>query len=300
MYSVPKYDEIDPTPLLTPFYLLFFGMMVADVGYGLILLFATLAVLKLFKLEEGTKKFVKFFFYLSFPVIGFGLILWVILWGVIKFKGLIDPSKDVNTLLIASVVFGVIQIFFGLGIKAYMLIRIGKYKDAFYDVGSWVITLISVGIVIGAGMIGLSETAKNVALGFMLFGMALIILTGGRQEKGKAARLGWGAYALYGITSYIGDLVSYTRLMAIGLAGGSIAGALNLIITMFPGAAAFLFGPLIFIVGHLLNLGFSLLGAYVHTCRLQYVEYFGKFYEGGGKAFTPFKTNNKYINLKRD
>jgi V/A-type H+-transporting ATPase subunit I len=88
--------------------------------------------------------------------------------------------------------------------------------------------------------------------------------------------------------------------MALGLAGGSIAGALNLIITMLPGAAAFLFGPLIFILGHIFNLGLSLLGAYVHTCRLQYVEYFGKFYEGGGKAFTPFKTNNKYVNLKRD
>lgn len=300
MYSVPRYDEIDPTPLLTPFYLLFFGMMVADVGYGLIQLVATLAALKLFKFDEATKKFVKFFFYLSFPVIGFGLIYGSFFGDFIKFKGLINPNTDVNTILIASIVFGIVQIFCGLGIKAYMLIRIGKYKDAFYDVGIWVITLIAIGILLGAGTLGLSDVGKNIAMGVMIFGMLVIILTAGREMKGKGAQLGQGVYALYGITNYVGDLVSYTRLMALGLAGGSIASALNLIIEMVPGVAIFVAGPLIFILGHLFNLGLSLLGAYVHTCRLQYVEYFGKFYDGGGKAFTPFKTNNKYINLKRD
>lgn len=300
MYSVPRYDEIDPTPLLAPFYLIFFGMMVADVGYGLIQLAATLAALKFFKFDEATKKFVKFFMYLSFPVIIFGLFYGSFFGDFIKFKGLVDPAKDVNTILITSVVFGIVQIFCGLGIKAYMLIRIGKYKDALYDVGVWVLTLIAIGLLLGAGTLGLSAIAKNIAMGVMLFGMITIVLTAGREMKGKGAQLGQGAYALYGITNYVGDLVSYTRLMALGLAGGSIASALNLIINILPGAAIFIAGPLIFIFGHIFNLGLSLLGAYVHTCRLQYVEYFGKFYEGGGKAFTPFKTNNKYINLKRD
>lgn len=300
MYSVPRYDEIDPTPLLAPFYLLFFGMMVADVGYGLIQLAATLAALKLFKFDKDTKKFVKFFFYLSFPVIGFGLIYGSFFGDFIKFKGLINPSTDVNTILITSVVFGIVQIFCGLAIKAYMLIRIGKYKEAFYDSGVWVLTLIPIGLLLGGKTIGLSGIAISIALGVMIFGMLVIVLTGGREMEGKGAQLGQGVYALYGITNYVGDLVSYTRLMALGLAGGSIASALNLIIDMVPGAAIFVAGPLIFILGHIFNLGLSLLGAYVHTCRLQYVEYFGKFYEGGGRAFTPFKTNNKYINLKRD
>jgi V/A-type H+-transporting ATPase subunit I len=302
MYSTPKYDEIDPTPLLAPFYLLFFGMMVADIGYGLILLTGTILALKLLKLEEDTRKFIKFFFYLSFSTIGFG-VLYGSFFGNIKVPGLepfIDPINNITTLLVVSVIFGVLQIFMGLGIKAYMLIRIGKYLDAFYDVGSWVITLISIGLVLGSSTIGLPEIGKKIAIVTMIFGMAVIVLKSGRAEKSKGAQLGQGLYALYGISGYIGDLVSYTRLMALGLAGGSLAGAFNLLAGMIPGAAFFLFGPLIFIFGHMLNIGLSFLGAYVHTCRLQYVEYFGKFYEGGGKAFTPFKLQNKFINIKKN
>ena len=181
-----------------------------------------------------------------------------------------------------------------------MLLRAGKPKDAFYDVGAWVITLVSVALVLGSGMLGLSPLVKNIAIGFMIFGMIVIVLTGGREEKTRGAQLGQGAYALYGITGYVGDLVSYTRLMALGLAGGSLAGAFNMIMGMIPGVAGILFAPVIFVFGHIFNLALGLLGAYVHTCRLQYVEYFGKFYEGGGKAFSPFKTQNKYINVKKD
>ncbi|MDU3350632.1 MAG: V-type ATPase 116kDa subunit family protein, partial [Clostridium sp.] len=106
--------------------------------------------------------------------------------------------------------------------------------------------------------------------------------------------------SLYGITGYVGDLVSYTRLMALGLAGGSIAGALNLLIHTLPGVAAIVIGPILFVLFHIFNLGLSLLGAYVHTARLQYVEYFGKFYEGGGRPFKAFKVSEKYIKIKRN
>ena len=301
MYSTPRYDEIDPTPFVTPFYLLFFGMMVADIGYGLLQLIVTVIVLKCFNLDEDKRKFAKFFYYLSFPIIGFGILYGSFFGGIVEMPWrLVDPNKDVTTILIVSVVFGAVQIFFGLGIKAYMLLKAGKPKDAFYDVGAWVITLVSAAVVLGAGMLGLSPVAKNIAIGFMIFGMVIIVLTGGRAEKTKGAQLGQGAYSLYGITGYVGDLVSYTRLMALGLAGGSLAGAFNMIMGMIPGVAGILFGPVIFIFGHLFNLALGLLGAYVHTCRLQYVEYFGKFYEGGGKAFSPFKTQNKYINVKKD
>lgn len=134
----------------------------------------------------------------------------------------------------------------------------------------------------------------------MIIGMVLIVLTQGRHMKSVGGKLGQGLYSLYGITSYVGDLVSYTRLMALGLAGGSIAGAFNLIASMFPGVALFILGPVIFIIGQVFNLGLSLLGAYVHTCRLEYVEYFSKFYEGGGKAFKPFKPLDKYIDIKKE
>lgn len=303
MYSTPKYDEIDPTPLLTPFYLLFFGMMVADMGYGLLMILATGFVLKKFKLDEGTRKFIKFFFYLGFPTIGFGAIYGAFFGDLIpSLPRLIDTNKDITTILILSIVLGAIQIFCGLGIKAYMLIKAGKPLDAFYDVGSWVITLISLAVVlVGAFVGGVPSIVKTIAIVLMIFGMVVIVLTNGRGAGSKAAELGQGAYALYGITSYVGDLVSYTRLMALGLAGGSLAGAFNMIIGLFSSniVALILFGPLLFVFGHIFNLALSLLGAYVHTCRLQYVEYFGKFYEGGGRAFSPFKAEEKYINLKK-
>lgn len=303
MYSTPKYDEIDPTPLLTPFYLLFFGMMVADMGYGLLMILATGFVLKKFKLDEGTRKFIKFFFYLGFPTIVFGAIYGAFFGDLIpSLPRLIDTNKDITTILILSIVLGAIQIFCGLGIKAYMLIKAGKPLDAFYDVGSWVITLISLAVVlVGAFVGGVPSIVKTIAIVLMIFGMVVIVLTNGRGAGSKAAELGQGAYALYGITSYVGDLVSYTRLMALGLAGGSLAGAFNMIIGLFSSniVALILFGPLLFVFGHIFNLALSLLGAYVHTCRLQYVEYFGKFYEGGGRAFSPFKAEEKYINLKK-
>lgn len=299
MYSMPRYDEIDPTPLLTPFFLIFFGMMVADIGYGLLVLIGSIVALKAFKLDKGQRQFAKFFFYLSFPTILFGFVYGAFFGDLLPLPALIDTNKDVTTILIMSVAFGVIQIFFGLGVKAYVLIRNGRPFDAFCDVGSWIITLVSIGV-FGFGSFAGNSIVKTIGMWCMIIGMVLIVLTQGRHMKSVGGKLGEGLYSLYGITGYIGDLVSYTRLMALGLAGGSIAGALNLIIGMFPGVAFFIFGPVIFILGQLFNLGLSLLGAYVHTCRLEYVEYFSKFYEGGGKPFKPFKTLDKYIDIKKE
>ena len=300
MYSLPKYNDIDPTPLVTPFYLIFFGMMVADAGYGLLMLIGTLLALKFFHFDEEMKKMVKFFMYLSFPTIVFGLMYGSVFGDLIKFKGLIDTNKDFMTILVLSLVFGVIQIFFGLGIKAFVLIKMGKPLEAFMDVGSWVITLLSLGG-IGAGAMLNIPVLKTICIAGAIIGALLIVFTQGRAAESIGGKIGQGLYELYGITSYIGDLVSYTRLMAIGLSGGSIAGAINMIIKMVPGPIGiFIIGPLLFVIFQTVNLLLSLLSGYVHTLRLTYVEYFSKFYEGGGRAFKPFETKNKYINLKRD
>ncbi|EGT3598958.1 V-type ATP synthase subunit I [Clostridium perfringens] len=293
MYSLPRYDEIDPTPLLTPFYLVFFGMMVADLGYGLVLFAGSLLAMKLLNLDEAQEKFAKFFMYLSIATTVAGAVFGTAFGFELPF-GLINPSRDTNLLLILSVGFGVVQIFFGLFIKAYMLIRDKQYLYALFDVGSWIMLLIGLPMLFFDGPISL--VGKVLAI----VGSILIILTQGRDEETKGAQIGQGLYALYGITGYVGDLVSYTRLMALGIAGGSIAAALNLIIGMFPGIAVIIVGPLFFIAAHTFNMLLSLLGAYVHTARLQYVEYFSKFYEGGGKAFTPFRTINKFITIKRN
>ena len=297
MYSLPKYNELDPTPLIVPFYLAFFGMMIADIGYGLVMLVVSSIAIKFLNLSESNKSFARFFWFLSFPSMVFGWIYSSFFGDVIKVPGLLNPTEDVNTILAASVILGVIQIFSGLIIKAYSLIRAGKPKDAFFDVGSWVITLVSIGVFAGSVMLGWSPVVKNIAIAGIVFGSLVIILTGGREEPTKGAQIGQGLYALYGITGYIGDLVSYTRLMALGLSGGSIAMALNMLMRELTGFWVILI-PVAFILAHTFNLLLSLLGAYVHTARLQYVEYFSKFYDGGGKAFTPFKASEKYMNLK--
>lgn len=301
MYSYPKYNEVDPTPLLVPFYLVFFGMMVADAGYGIVMLIVAFCAMKFIKLTKKNEDFARFFFYLSFPTIFFGLIYGSFFGDAVKIPGLIDPSRDINTILGMSIVLGVIQIFFGLGIKAYVLIKDGKKKDAFYDVGAWIITLVSIGLLAGSIMLKWPPIMKYISIGGLIVGAVIIVLTGGRTEKTKGAQIGQGLYALYGITGYVSDLVSYTRLMALGLAGGSIAGALNMLIAQLPqGIVAIIIGPIIFVLAHIFNLLLGLLGAYVHTARLQYVEYFSKFYEGGGKPFTPFKSSERYINLKNN
>ena len=299
MYAYPRYNEIDPTPMFTPFYILFFGMMGADVGYGLVLLLATMFVLKVVNLSSQMRKSIKFFFYLSFSVIFWGLLYGSYFGATIPgMWRLIDPASQYNDLLIGSIVFGVVHIFVGLAIKAYMLIRDGKSLEAVYDVLFWYMALIGGMLFLIFKLMNLSAVVANVSMWVMIAGMAGIVLTGGREAKGVGAKLGGGLYSLYGISSYVGDFVSYSRLMALGLSGGFIASAINMIAGMIGGNwFGMIFIPVILIVGHLFNMFLSFLGAYVHTSRLMYVEYFGKFYEGGGKPFKDFRTENKYINL---
>ena len=299
MYAYPRYNEIDPTPLFTPFYILFFGMMGADVGYGLVLLFATMFVLKVVNLSSQMRKSIKFFFYLSFSVIFWGLLYGSYFGATIPgMWRLVDPASQYNDLLIGSIVFGVVHIFVGLAIKAYMLIRDGKSLEAVYDVLFWYMALIGGILFLIFKLMNLSAVVANVSMWVMIAGMAGIVLTGGREAKGVGAKLGGGLYSLYGISSYVGDFVSYSRLMALGLSGGFIASAINMIAGMIGGNwFGMIFIPVILIAGHLFNMFLSFLGAYVHTSRLMYVEYFGKFYEGGGKPFKDFRTENKYINL---
>ena len=300
MYSLPKYSEIDPTPLLTPFYMAFFGMMLADIGYGIVLFIASALALKKFNLDEGQRRFVKFFFWLSIPTAVAGFIYGSFFGDLIKFKSLLNPAEDLMTILVISVVMGAIHIYFGLGVRGYMLIRDGKPKDAIYDVLTWYCALTGAFVLLGGAKIGLSPDVINIGKWVMIVGMVGLVLTQGRQNKSIGAKLGAGLYGLYGISSYIGDLVSYSRLMAIGLAGGFIAAAFNMLIRMIPSPFNIIFGVFIFVFAQIFNLLLSALGAFVHSARLQYVEYFSKFYEGGGKAFKVFKSRNQYIYVKKE
>ncbi|MCB2300184.1 V-type ATP synthase subunit I [Clostridium tagluense] len=297
MYSLPGYSEIDPTPLMTPFYMLFFGMMLADLGYGIVMFIACGIALKMFNLDEGQRKFVKFFWLLSIPTALAGIVYGSFFGDLIKFKSLITPGEDIMKLLIIAIGIGAVQIYFGLGVKGYMLIRDGKPMDAIYDVLTWYLALTGAFLLLGGPSIGLSPAGINIGKWVMIVGMVALVLTQGRANKGIGAKLGGGLYGLYGISSYIGDLVSYSRLMALGLAGGFIAAAFNMLIGMIPSPFNIIFGVFIFAGAQMFNLLLSALGAFVHSARLQYVEYFSKFYEGGGKAFKAFKSKNQYITV---
>lgn len=299
LYAVPRYGEIDPTPLLAPFYWIFFGMMAGDVGYGLLLILGCMFLLKSKTIFPNNKKFVQFLFILSFSVTLWGAVYGSFFGNLIPIPGLIDAERGINTLLIMSVAFGIVHIFVGLGIKAYMLIRDGKWKDAVYDVGFWYMAVGGAIIFLGGGAAHLEPGAVATGKWIMIIGMAGIVLTGGRDGKSIVSRLIGGVYSLYNISGYIGDFVSYTRLMALGLSGGFIALAVNMITGMLWGSAiGKVFGVVVFVVFHLFNLFLSVLGAYVHTARLTYVEYFGKFYEGGGTAFENFRSEPHYLRIK--
>ena len=292
MYALPKYNEIDPTAILSIFYWIFFGMMVADFAYGLILFILSGLALMIGKFDENKRKFLKFFFALSFSTMIWGLLYGSAFGDLIKLPTqVLDSSKDFMSIFILSIIFGAIHLVIALGIKAYILIKNGYFMDVMYDVFLWYLTLTSLIILLLAGRFGLSEFTKNIFIACAVIGMLGIVVFGARDAKTLVGRIGGGLYSLYGITSYIGDFVSYLRLMALGLAGGFIASAINIIVKMLvsKGILGIILGVVVFTLGQSFNIFLSFLSSYVHTSRLTYVEFFSKFYEGGGKAFKKFR-----------
>ena len=295
MYSMPAYDEIDPTPVMTPFYLVFFGMMVADIGYGVVLLLATLLAKLWLNPDKPLKKSIDFFFYLSFPVIAWGAI-YGSLFGISLPFTLLSPTTDIIPILILSLVFGWMQLMTGLAMNVYVKLKKKDILSAFSGGISWMALLIGLAILVISKTVLTNNILFIAGVIISVLAVLGIVLFPIAESKGHRVKgLMKGLYALYGATGYVGDLVSYTRLMALGVAGSSIAVAFNTIIASLPLPARVTLGILLAIVLHGLNLFLSMLGAYVHGIRLQYVEFFGKFYGGGGRKFSPFKTVEKHI-----
>ncbi len=312
-YSMPSREDIDPNPIMAFFYYLFFGMMFSDAGYGLIMMIAC-GILGFSKLlEKKKRRSFKMFFYC-----GVSTTIWGILYGSffgdmiatisktfgngsLAFKPiLIDPVAKPLELLILSVAFGMIHIITALIIKFYMLYRSGKRLDAFFDVGFWLLVLVGA-CVLATGM-GIGENLVfDIGMYMMIAGAIGLILTQGRANKNIFSRLFGGILSLYDITSYVGDALSYSRLMALGLATGVIASVINVLGSLGGNSVAGLITYIVIsVVGHALNFAINMLGAYVHTNRLQYVEFYQKFYEGGGRRFNPLSMNTKYYNFSED
>ena len=297
MYSMPKYDDVDPTPFMMPFYFVFFGMMSADLGYGILLWVVTLAASKLFKLDKSMKIFMQLFHYLSYSVIVWGVVYGSFFGYTLPFQ-LLSITNDVITILILSVVFGFIQLIYGLILNGGIKWRKQQRAASYIDGTAWALILLGVGLLVINMALWNNELIQTISYVVIIANVIGIILMTMLASDNKAAGFGLGLYNIYGATNYIGDIVSYTRLMALGVSGGSIAVAFNSIVDIFPTGLKFTIGALLFIVLHALNIFLTYLSAYIHTIRLQYVEFFGKFYEGGGRALSPFKTFEKHIYLK--
>ena len=297
MYSLPAYGTLDPNPLMAPFFILFYGIMMADMGYGLLMMIASVIISKKYR-PKGTSG--ELFSLLGLCGIStfimgaltggfFGdfltqLVAIVSPGTVFALPKLFDPLDDLTMILIGSMALGMVQIVTGMAISLIEKCKRKKFLDAFFEEITWWI------VFIGIALLALGKGAA-----VLYVGCALVLL--GPIVQGK----GWGKLtgvfgSLYNhVTGYFGDILSYTRLMSLMLAGSVIAQVFNMLAAMPGNVIAFI---IISMLGNAMNFGLNLLGCYVHDLRLQCLEFFNKFYVDGGKPFRPMTLDTEYVDLQ--
>ncbi len=323
-FGMPHKGELDPTSIMAFCYYFLFGLMLSDAAYGLIMTIGCFVMLRKYRnMEPGMKSMLTMFFYC-----GISTTFWGVMFGsyfgdaaTVIAKTFFNkdftipavwmvPLENPMRMLIFCFLFGILHLFLGLGLKGYSLLREKKYMDFFCDVALWFMLLLGLLFMllpsdlfrsIAQMEFNFPDWIRLLAKIFAIVGAVGIVVFAKRDTKNFGVRLALGAYELYGATSWLSDVLSYSRLLALGLATGVIASVINQMGSMMGGGVvgAIVF-ILVFILGHTLNLAINVLGAYVHTNRLQFVEFFGKFYEGGGSAFKPFSTPTKYIKITED
>ena len=312
MYSLPAYNGLDPNPFIMPFFALFFGIMFADMAYGLLMFIVGLGALKLMKPKGTIKNMMGLLvqcgistFVIGFLTGGFfgdavsvvGGIFgkdWTLVptFGTIRIGEAIAIDLPLNLLegnnplyvLILAMAIGVIHLAFAVGIGVYLKIKDKDWLGVAADLSWWVIF---------AG-IAVMILAKNNIL--LYVGIAIMVISAFLQGKGLGRLTGIFGAVYNGLTGYLGDILSYSRLMALMLAGSVIASVFNQLGSL---GGIFLFIP-VFLIGHVLNFALNLIGCFVHTMRLQFLEFFGKWYRDGGKPFRPLNYNTKYVDIKED
>jgi len=340
LYGLPHYLEIDPTPFLAPFFALFLALCLTDGGYGIILALIAYIVPKRIQVGEGGKKLFSILFFSGLVTIGVGIITGGFFGfefsqlpsflAPVKKLVLFNPMKNPMTFLIIALGIGIVHLLTGIMLKLKENLRRGNISSAFLDQFSWIILIVGlllIGVPFGKGFLsggGGSATGLNgqipltlspsqllpiweelpiyskVGTVMAISGAIVLFLFSGRANKRIGMRLAKGAYELYGLLSLFGDVLSYSRLLALGLATSVIATVVNTIAKMAWGIP--IIGPvamvIVLILGHFGNLAINSLSGFIHTSRLQFVEFFGKFYEGGGKEFKPLKEEGKYLVIK--
>jgi V/A-type H+-transporting ATPase subunit I len=322
-YSLPNDKEFDPSSVMSFFYYIFFGLMLGDFVYGLIMFGVSFFLLMKFKdMEKGSKKFFTMFMYCGLSTMFWGVMFGSYMGDIVNVVSKnwfghevgipalwFVPLNDPMRMLVYSLGFGLVHMFIGLGMLGYTDIKNKQYTDFIYDVVFWY------GLLIGLILMLLnSEMFQSMANMVFTFSPAVmfiakwavilcavgIILTSGRESRGFK-RILKGLYGLYGVSGWLSDVLSYSRLLALGLATGVIASVINQMGAMIgTGVIGTVLFIVVIIVGHSLNIGINVLGAYVHTNRLQFVEFFSKFYNGGGKKFKPFAADTTYYKFKEE
>jgi V/A-type H+-transporting ATPase subunit I len=316
LYGLPNTKEFDPSPLLAPFFFVFFGLCLTDAAYGIIITLLFLFLMKKFRVTFGRTKLVGLLFFGGISTIIMGAITggwfgdlpdYLPPWldGFRRMREalmLFDPMEQVLVFIGIALVLGFTQICYGLVIRMIRRIRDGDLAEAFFGPFPW-LTLLNGVILFGLSRGGVvSPPLGGIGKWMAILSALAIVLFTDRTSPSWFTRIAWGVYGLYGITSYVGDVLSYLRLFALGLATGIIAMVVNLLADML-GGAPYIGGVLfviVFVIGHTFNILINGLGAFVHTLRLQYVEFFPKFFEGGGTPYRPFQKEARYTIVAED
>ena len=316
MYSLPSKRDIDPNGIMAFFYYVFFGMMFSDAGYGLLMVIATAFVILKYKPERQKKNTMLMYMYCGISTMFWGFMYGSFFGDIINvirtnFLGLDsirlylwkDPQgDDLMSVMVYCFLFGLIHLFVGVAIKGYMLWRDGDKCGALCETVPIFLAVGGAGPICAGMLVEIPDSVTGVCKYMAIAGVVLIILTGGRSSKSIAGKIGGGLYAFYNVVSgYLSDILSYSRLLALGLVTGIIGNVINMMGTLPQNKITkALLLIVVFAIGHTINFGINIIGAYVHTNRLQYVEFFSRFYEGGGKKFRPFKADTKTLRFKEE